>query len=87
MVHMIGGPPGAGECKLRIKSDGTCTGTRVLIVDDLGVERDLLGAMAVSWKLEVGNGELATACVRVDEADVELDAEKVDVRPADEATK
>lgn len=77
----IGDTPSPGYCKLRITSDGTSEGTEIVVVDDIGQERVLLGAVAVSWKLGAA-GELATACVRVDEADVELDAERVEVRPA-----
>lgn len=80
--RMIGDPPGPGECKLRIKSDGTYEGTRVLVVDDRGVERELLGATAASWKLDPG--ELAKACVRVLESEVEVDAEAVKVEPGKE---
>lgn len=82
-VRMFGEPPGPGECKLRIRSNGTTEGTSIVTVDDQGVERSLLGAEAVSWKLEVGL-EPARACVRVIESEVELEAEKVAVEPGKE---
>lgn len=84
--RVFGDPPGPGECKLKIKSDGTAYGTRILIVDDAGVERHLLGAVAASWKIAVGD-ELAIACVRVNESEVEIEAESVEARPADEEPK
>ena len=79
MIRIPTDPPPPGYCKVRIKSDGEIT--RVLVVDELGVELELLGAVAVSWKHEKP-GTSATACVRVIESEVELDAEHVAVSTA-----
>lgn len=72
--RMVGDMPGEGECKLRIKSNGLPQETRVTIVDAQGVERDLLGVVAVGWKMTL-NDDLAEATITVCEADVELEAE------------
>jgi hypothetical protein len=72
-LRTIGDPPGPGECKLRIKSNGTPQGTFVLIVDDVGVERSLLGAIAVSWEIELPR-EHPVANVRVIESEAEVEA-------------
>jgi hypothetical protein len=74
-------PPGPGDCKLRIKSNGTPEGTSVVAVDSDGRELELLGVMAVSWKLDISKNELAVAELRVEAAvDTELDALEIDVR-------
>jgi hypothetical protein len=74
-------PPGPGDCKLRIKSDGTLEGTRVVVVDSDGRELELLGVMSVNWKLDWTKPELAAAELRVEgSVETELDALEVDVR-------
>ena len=67
-------PPRPGFCKLRIKSDGTFEGTRVLVVDDLGVERELLFVSGVSWSVKPPN--VAESTLQVDAVEVvEVDAQ------------
>lgn len=75
MKHLrLGDPPGPGQCKLRIRSNGDPFDTRVTVVDSEGVERELLGVEAVGWNFKVGV-EPARAEVTVLEADVEVEAE------------
>lgn len=78
---LVTDPPGPGDCKLRINSNGTPEGTRVVVVDSDGHEHDLLYVMAVSWKLDFTKNQLAVTELRVEAAvETELDALEIDVR-------
>ena len=79
VCRMIGDPPPAGMCKIRIRSNGDPQETRVYAVDEHGVEREIIGVMAVRWDMP-SSIEPASARVTVCESDVELDAEVVEVR-------
>jgi hypothetical protein len=61
---LITDPPRVGECKLRVKTDGTEPGTTVVAVDANGGELEVLGVVAVSWALT--GGELPRGTVTVD---------------------
>lgn len=40
--------------RVKIVSDGTPRGTRVLVIDDQGAEHPLTGVRSVAWSMEVG---------------------------------
>lgn len=69
--RLVSDLPFAGECKVRVKSDGTSEGTSVFAVDSEGRELRMGGVMAIRWKLTAGD-EMATIELRVD-GDVEAD--------------
>lgn len=83
--RMVGDSPGPGEAKLRVRSNGYWPDTEIVVVDDQGVERHLLGVEAVSFKARAGD-DLAEVVLEVREADVVLDAERAKlVAPAEAA--
>ena len=69
---LVTDPPKPGFCKLRIKSGGDFDSTRVFVIDDQGVERELLYVNAVKWSVEVHDATRAE--VSVNAAEVEADA-------------
>lgn len=71
--RLVSDLPHSGECKLRIKSDGTAEGTAVYAVDSDGRELTVGGVMSIAWKLVVGE-PMATVELRVD-GDVEAELE------------
>lgn len=74
--RLFSDPPFQGECKVRIKSDGTELGTRVFVVDSEGHELQL-PVMSVSWKIVAGS-DLASVELRVDgDVEAELEATRV----------
>lgn len=77
-IRMLTDPPEAGECKLRIKSDGTWEGTRVFVVDSEGRELNLLGVTSLYWRVDPRDP--AESSVRVQgSVETELDVLNLDV--------
>lgn len=73
--RLIGDPPQPGEARLRIRSNGDPTKLEVLVVDDTGTERMLMGAVAVAFEWSVDKIE-QSATVKVLDADVDVAAWK-----------
>ena len=50
-------PPWPGNVKIKVTSDGTSEGTRVLAVDSNGVEHPVEGVTGVAWRLGLNYGD------------------------------
>jgi hypothetical protein len=87
-VRKLNDPPGPGEAKLRIRSNGEWPGTRVYAVTHDGVEHELLGVVRVGFDLappgdrESPYSGIGVAKLDMLDADVELDVPVVTVEPA-----
>lgn len=77
MIRLLTDPPSPGECKLRIKSDGTWEGTTAVVVDSDGRELELLGVMAIAFSVKA-DPELAVAELRI-KGSVETELDSFDI--------
>jgi hypothetical protein len=82
--RMLGDPPPAGGAKLRIRGNGDPHETRVFVVDDLGVERELVGVVRVSFVCEPcpnpREGYTQSALIEVLEVEVDTAVEDATVK-------
>jgi hypothetical protein len=81
--RMMGDPPRAGEAKLRIRGSGDPHELDVVVVDEHGAERRLVGVVAVAleWGIVAGHIE-QSASVSVIEAEVDVVVADGTVKPA-----
>lgn len=71
-LHDMTSPPEAGEAKLRIKSGGSIDTTHVVVVDEHGVERELINVTAVRFTQTLT--DLAHVTIGILAPELEVDA-------------
>lgn len=71
-------PPKPGEAKLRIKSGGSIDTTHVVVVDEHGVERELVGVTGVTFTVTLN--DLARAEIGILAPEIDVDAPLADAQ-------